>query len=90
MSNRVDSFLGDTPIRTIIKLAVISFVVGVILSVLNITPFEVWDSIKRFVVNLYELGFDALSRIAVYFIYGALVVVPIFLVLRLMKMGRTE
>ena len=89
MNNRLDEFLGDSVLRTIVKLAIISFVVGVILSVLNITPFEVWDAIKRFVINLYELGFDALSSIALYFVYGALVVVPIFLLLRLMKVGRS-
>ena len=88
MSNQVDRFLGDSLWRTIIKLAIISLVVGVILSALNITPFEVWNSIREFVIHLYNLGFDALDSIFRYFLYGALIVVPIFLIMRLLQMGR--
>lgn len=88
MTNRVDSFLGDSAGRTIIKLAIISLVVGVILSALNITPWEVWDAIRQFFINLYELGFDALWSIGRYFVYGAIVVVPIFLIMRFLKLGR--
>lgn len=88
MSNQIDRFLGDSLWRTIVKLAIISLVVGVILSALNITPFEVWDSIREFVVHLYNLGFDALGSIFRYFLYGALIVVPIFVIMRLLQMGR--
>lgn len=88
MTERTESFLGDSLGRTIIKLAIISLVVGVILSALNITPWEVWDAIRNFFINLYNLGFDALWSIGKYFVYGALVVVPIFVVMRLLKMGR--
>jgi hypothetical protein len=88
MSNRTETFLGDSLGRTIIKLAIISLVVGVILSALNITPWEVWDSIRNFFINLYNLGFDALWSVSKYFVWGAMVVVPIFLVMRLLKSGR--
>ncbi|MEM7289019.1 MAG: DUF6460 domain-containing protein [Pseudomonadota bacterium] len=88
MSNQVNGFLGDTLSRTIIKLAIISLVVGVILSALNITPLEVWDTVRRFFINLYDLGFDALWSIGRYFVYGAMIVVPIFLIMRLLKLGK--
>lgn len=88
MTNRVDSFLGDSPGRTIIKLAIISLVVGVIISALNITPYEVWDAVRQFFVNLYNLGFEALWSVGKYFVYGAMIVVPIFLIVRLFKIGR--
>ena len=88
MSQGLDSFLGDTLGRTIIRLAIISLVVGVILSALGITPWEVWSSIREFFVKLYNLGFDAVWNIARYFLWGAMVVVPIFIILRLLKMGR--
>lgn len=88
MANKVESFLGDSLGRTIIKLAIISLVVGVILSALNVTPWEVWDAIRNFFVNLYNLGFDALWSVGKYFVYGAIVVVPIFLLMRFLKFGR--
>ena len=84
----ITRFLGDTPGRTFIKLAIISFVVGIIMSALNFTPYEVWDAIRDFFVRLYNLGFDAIWKIGKYFFWGAAVVVPVFVVLRLLKMGR--
>ncbi len=88
MANGIDRFLGDSLGRTIIKLAIISFVVGIILSALGVTPFEVWQSIRDFFIKLYNLGFDAIWSIGRYFFWGAAVVVPIFIVIRLLKMGR--
>lgn len=88
MSNGLSQFLGDTPGRTLVKLAVISFVVGIIMSALNFTPIEVWFAIENFFIRIYELGFDAIWRIARYFVWGAFIVVPIFLLMRLLRMGK--
>ena len=88
MQSKLTTFLGDTPARTIVKLAIVSFAVGIILSALNLTPFELWEAAKDFVVRLYELGFEAVWRIAKYFVWGAIVVIPIFVVLRWMKFNR--
>ena len=88
MSQRIDEFLGDSLGRTIIRLAIISLVVGVILSAINVSPWEVWDAIREFFVSLYNLGFEAIWKIWRYFVWGAIIVVPIFILLRLLKMGR--
>ncbi len=88
MTQRIDSFLGDSLGRTLIKLAIISLVVGVILSAINVSPWEVWDAIRNFFVNLYNLGFEAIWKVGRYFVWGALIVVPIFVVMRLLKLGR--
>lgn len=85
MSGKITQFLGDTPSRTLVKLAVISFVVGIIMSSLNFTPVEVWYAIRDFFVRIYDLGFEAFGRIGKYFIYGALVVIPIFILMRVLK-----
>ncbi|MBL4597428.1 MAG: hypothetical protein JKX93_00515 [Rhizobiaceae bacterium] len=88
MENRLSQFLGDTPGRTLVKLAVISFVVGIIMSALNFTPIELWYAIEDFFRKIYELGFDAVWRIARYFVWGALFVVPVFVLLRLFRIGK--
>lgn len=85
MSEKITQFLGDTPSRTLIKLAVISFVVGIIMSALNFTPIEVWYSIRDFFERIYDLGFEAFGRIGKYFVYGAMVVIPIFILMRVLK-----
>lgn len=88
MADGLTKFLGDTPAKTFVKLAIVSFVVGIIMSALNFTPYEVWEAIRDFFVRLYDLGFEAIWKIAKYFVWGAMVVVPIFLVLRLLRAGR--
>ncbi len=88
MSERLTQFLGDTPGRTIVRLAIISFVVGIILSAIGLTPIELWFTLQDFALRLYELGFDAFWRLGRYFVWGAVVVVPVFLLLRLLKLGR--
>lgn len=88
MSDRVTQFLGDTPSRTIIKLAVVSLVVGIIMSAMHFTPMDVWYAVRDFVRWLYDLGFEAFGRIGIYFLYGAMVVIPVFIILRIMAVGK--
>ncbi len=88
MADRVTNFLGDTPLRTAVKLAVISLVVGVIMASLNFTPLDLWYALRDFLRWLYDLGYEAFERLGIYFIYGAMVVVPVFIVMRLLSSGR--
>lgn len=85
MSTKLNSFLGDSLGRTIIKLLVISFVVGIVMSALNFTPFDIWYGIRDFFVSIYNLGFDALGQVGKYFVLGAGIVVPIFLIMRFLN-----
>ena len=88
MTDRVTNFLGDTPLRTAVKLAVISLVVGVIVASLNFTPMDVWIAVRDFAYWLYDLGYEAFGRLGIYFLYGAMVVVPVFIVMRILSAGR--
>lgn len=88
MADRVTQFLGDTPLRTFVKLAVISLIVGIIMAALNFTPVDVWFAVRDFARWLYELGYEAFGRIGIYFIYGAMVVVPVFFLMRLLSVGK--
>jgi Domain of unknown function (DUF6460) len=90
MSNRLTRFLGDTPARTLVKLAAVSLIVGIIMSALQFTPVDVWYAVRDFFRWLYDLGFEAFERLGIYFIYGAIVVVPVFLVMRIMAAGRRQ
>jgi hypothetical protein len=88
MADRVTQFLGDTPLRTFVKLAVISLIVGVIMASLNFTPADVWFAVREFARWIYDLGYEAFGRIGIYFIYGAMVVVPVFFLMRLLSAGK--
>ncbi|MCC2690830.1 MAG: rane protein [Rhizobiaceae bacterium] len=81
-------FLGDTPLRVLLKLAVISFLVGVLMSALGWSPFDVVYAIREFFLDLWNMGFAAVERFVGYFLLGAAVVVPAFIVLRLLSYRR--
>lgn len=88
MSNGLTRFLGDTPGRTILKLLVASFVVGVVMAAFNWYPIDVWYWVQDFVVRLWENGFAALGRFGTYLALGAAVVIPVFIVMRLLNFRR--
>ncbi len=88
MSQRINKFLGDTPGKTLVRLLIISFVVGIVMSSIGLTPVDLWYKLQDFVIRLYNLGFDAIWRLAKYFFWGAMVVVPVFVIMRLLKYSR--
>jgi hypothetical protein len=89
MSGRVTRFLGDTPGRTLVKLAVVSFIVGVVMSAMNWYPVDVVYALRDFALNLWHTGLAALGRFGRYLALGAAVVVPVFLVIRIASFGRS-
>ena len=87
MSGRLTQFLGDTPFRVFIRLLVLSFIVGLVLATLNIHPFDVYYWVERLILRIYEMGFAFFGNAIEYLLIGALIVVPIFLLMRLLKLG---
>lgn len=88
MSDRLTRFLGDTPGRTVLKLVVASFVVGVVMAAFNWYPQDVLYWIRDFAINLWETGFAALGRFGSYLVLGAAIVIPAFVVIRLLSFRR--
>ena len=84
----MNGFLGGSPVRVFVQLAVLSLIVGFVLSYFDLTPFDLLDLIKRNVMRLWRTGFDALGDIGNWLIVGAVIVVPIFLVTRLFASRR--
>ena len=87
MSERLNRFLGDSPLRVLLRLLVISFIVGLVLSTLNIDPLDVFDWIERLVRRIYGMGFAFFEDALEYLVLGALIVVPLFLLMRLFRLG---
>ncbi len=86
-------FLGDTPLRVVIRLIVLSFVVGLVLSALGLRPYDIYWWARRAVLHIYDMGFAFFAESFNYLVAGALIVVPLFLISRLFKLGgrrRTE
>ena len=80
-------FLGDTPLRVAIRLLLLSFVVGLVLSALRIHPFQIYAWVESLVLHVYDMGFAFFGNAVQYLLIGAMIVVPVFLLMRLMKLG---
>lgn len=78
-------FLGDTPLRVVIKLLVISFLVGIVMSAFGWSPLDVLHGIRDFILDIWHMGFRAIDRFLSYLLLGAAVVVPVFIILRLLS-----
>ena len=79
-------FLGGSPGSVFLRLVFVSLIVGAFLMWLDIRPVDVFRAITDLVNRIWGLGFDAVREIANYILAGAVIVVPVWLVLRLMNM----
>jgi hypothetical protein len=77
---------GGNPAAVIFRLVVISIIVGIVLSALNIRPDEILYHIRRLFQRLSELGFAWVETVIQWFLVGAVVVIPIWLIVRLLGM----
>lgn len=85
------TFLGGSVVGVLIRLVVLSIVVGLILDTLGITPENFFFQINILLRRIYDLGFGAFESVLGYLVLGAMVVVPIWFVARLIKtMRRTD
>ena len=85
MANGLNRFLGGSPLAVIGKLILLSILIGVVLSALGLDPWNVVESIRRLVRTVWDMGFDAVRWLWQYFLLGAVVVIPIWLILRLIR-----
>lgn len=83
-----DRILGDSPLKLLLKLLVVSFLVGLVMSTFGWSPWDVLDSVRDFFVGLYDMGFRAFDRIGGYILLGAAVVVPAYIILRILNFRR--
>lgn len=88
MPETVNRFLGDSPARTIVKLVVVSLIVGFFMKVFDIMPMDIVDNVRDFVIDLWQTGFQALGRFGTYLMLGASVVVPAFILIRILSYKR--
>lgn len=84
-SDGLSRFLGGTPLAVAVRLILLSILVGVVLSAVGFDPWNIIESIRRLFVSIWNLGFDAINWVWRYFLLGAVIVVPIWLISRIMS-----
>jgi Family of unknown function (DUF6460) len=88
MTNAVGRFLGGSPAMVALRLIVVSFVVGIVLETFGFDPATLLAEAVRTVRQLVELGFSDIHEVGRILLTGAMVVVPGWLVLRLLDSRR--
>jgi hypothetical protein len=85
-SSDLERFLGGSPLSVAVRLLFLSLIVGFFLGMFSIRPIDLLIGLRDMVLHLWEAGFDALRDIGVDVAAGAAIVVPLWLVLRLLNM----
>lgn len=85
MSNGLTRFLGGPPLAVLGKLILLSILIGVVLSALGLDPWNIVESLRRIIRSIWDMGFDAVRWLWQYFLLGAVLVIPIWLILRVVR-----
>ena len=85
MSGGLNRLLGDTPGRTAVKLLILSVVVGFVMSMMGLSPWDLVRFIDDGIREIWRSGFQALGRVGEYVLVGAMIVIPVFIILRILN-----
>jgi Family of unknown function (DUF6460) len=84
-TDTVSRFLGGTPLSVAVRLILISVLVGIVLHTMGLDAWDIVASIRSLFQRIWSLGFDTINWVWRYFLLGAVVVVPIWLISRFMN-----
>lgn len=81
----IERFLGGSPGGVILRLAVLSLIAGFLMSVFGVRPQDVVDGAIDLLHAALRDGFGIFQDLGAYIIAGAVLVVPIWFLIRLSK-----
>ena len=85
MAGKINRFLGGSPLAVLGKLILLSILIGVVLSAIGLDPWNIVASLRRLLVKVWDMGFDAVRWLWQYFLLGAFLVIPVWLILRVVR-----
>ena len=83
-------FIGGSPLMVAFRLILLSILVGVVLAAIGFDPWNIVNSIRLLFQRIWDLGFDAINGLWRYFLLGAVIVIPIWLLSRLFGAPRVR
>jgi hypothetical protein len=81
MSN-LNRFLGGSPGSVLVKLVFLSLLVGAFMAFLGLTPFGLIEGLFNWISSFLDLSFDTVKEVGIWIFYGAVIVVPLWLLSR--------
>lgn len=85
----MDRIFGGSPIPVLIRLTLLSFVVGLALWIFGIDPMDLWYNFGETVRAVWENMGDFARWAVKYVALGAIVVLPLWIIFRLLRMFTT-
>lgn len=86
MANRLlTRFFGGPPLAVLGKLVLLSILIGVVLSTLGVDPWNIADNLGRLFHIVWHRGFEVVYWLWRYFLLGAVLVIPLWLIIRLIR-----
>jgi hypothetical protein len=82
MTNAVSRFLGGSAAMVAVRLIVVSFVVGIVLETFGLDPATLFADALGAVRQIVEFGLGDIRQVGRILVTGAIVVIPVWLVLR--------
>ena len=76
----MQKILGGNPLSIIFRLIVLSIIVGLVLTLLGLSPFDLIDNVRVALLQLYHMGYGAIGWVVRYFLIGAVIVIPVWLI----------
>jgi hypothetical protein len=81
-------FLGGSPFAVVFRLVLLSILVGVVLAAIGFDPWNIVNSIRLLIQRVWDLGFDAINGLWRYFLLGAVIVIPVWVLSRIFSAPR--
>jgi Family of unknown function (DUF6460) len=80
----MEKIFGGPIVPTLVRLAILSFVVGLIFAAFGINPVDLWREFGSTIEKAWALVFDAFTWGWRYAVLGAIVVLPVWIIYRVM------
>jgi hypothetical protein len=87
--SRAHRLLGGPPLTVLARLVFVSLIVGALLVWLDVEPMALVHAALRAAERLWAMGFDAFGQAGRYVLAGAVVVLPVWFVMRVLTVGGT-
>lgn len=89
MSNKsettaMDRIFGGPVVPTLLKLALLSVIVGLVFAVFGINPMDLWLNFGETIQEAWRMAFDAVNWSWQYAALGAIVVLPLWIIYRVL------
>ena len=81
----MDKIFGGSIVGTLLKLVLLSFIVGLTFAIFGIDPMDLWRNFGETVQRTWAFAGDAIQWGSKYAILGAIVVLPMWILYRLVR-----